>query len=789
MLLLLLIGLAYFLIFAPRLVTGKEMMYGSDWLGGGGYPLREWITDSMTTTKRLPMWTPMVSSGLPTVAAPYGDVVSVWALIRFVVSTHTLWTYKFILGVWLAGLGAYLFLQTIGLKRWTSFLGGLIYMFSGSIVSMTYAGHESKVMGAALFPFILIFFHKGLMTHRFPHFVFAGALTGISFLNGHLQLSYYALLACGCYFVLQMVWQRRKNGGRENLKLLLFSVVALGVMFGVIAISYLPMYGYIPYGTRGEERGYEFATSWAMPPWELFDLVTPHFSGLLTNYWGENYFKYHTEYLGFLPLILAGIALGCRIRDRYTRFFLALCLGAVLMSLGGHTPFYRIPYHLLPMVKKFRASGMAFCFAAFSFSVLAAIGLQALSEGKVRTRSLVRGLVVAAAVLGVCFLFVLLAKNSFLPALTRHFRPVLTARVGSMSAEQKLSTMATNYPSFLGGLGKALILMIISGLLIWALAARKISSRYFLVALVPIFLFDVWSVQRRFLKSVPHPRQYYAPDEVVGFLERDAGLYRVFPLYYERADDGIMMLHGVQSVGGNTGNPLGTYQEFIGAGGSVMFRAPNLYNKNLLGLLNVKYVVSVALPEDISRYDEGTQRALRELGAFVNQPWLRLAFQGRRYAIYENRECLPRAFLAPTYQVVSREEILARLKEESFDPRKVVILEEEPGVPSAATETTSVGEARVSHYEPNRIVVEADLVHPAWLVLSENYHPSWKARVDGEGARVYRANYTQRAVHLPDGRHTIELVYDSPYFRAGALISSLTFLFLLGTIVYWFRRR
>lgn len=765
------------------------MMYGTDWLGGGGYPLRQWVTDSITTTKRLPMWAPFASSGLPTVAAPYGDVISIWALVRLFVPTHVVWSCIFIIGVWLAGLGMYLFLQNIGLKRWVSFLGGLTYMFSGSIISLTFAGHESKVMGAALFPFILLFFHKGLVTHRFPYFVFAGVITGFSFLNAHFQLAYYALVVCGFYLAVQIVWQRRKNTLRKSLKLVLFSLVALVVMFGIMAISYLPIYGYLPYGTRGETRGYEFATSWSTPPRELLDLVTPYFSGLLNDYWGENYFKLHTEYLGLLSLILAGIAVGYRLRDKYTRFLLALGVGAVLIALGGHTPFYRIPYHLLPMMKKFRASAMAFYLISFSLSALAAIGLEALSEGKTRCKSLGRGLTAVAVALGLFLVVSVMAKTSFISSLTEHFRPVLTAKYGESMAQQKLSKLVSNYPSFTFGLGKALVLAIIYGLLTWILAARKIGLNRFLLLVVPVFLFDVWSVDKHFLKSVAHPSRYYAADEVVNFLRKDTNHYRVFPLYYERSDDGLLTLHGIQSVGGNTGNPLGRYQEFIGAGQSVMFHAPNLYYENPLNLLNVKYVITIPLPEDVSRYDERSKTVLADLREFVSQPQFQVVFRGRRYAIYENKNRLPRAFLVPTHEVIPEDSlILARLKEEEFDPREVVILEEEPGVPSPSTDSVA-GEVGIVEYDPNRISVEAELAQPAWLVLSENHYPCWEAWVDGRRTKVFRAYYTLRAVWLDKGRHTVEFVYESNYFKAGATISFLVSLFLLGTVVYWFRRR
>ena len=51
-----------------------------------------------------------------------------------------------------------------------------------------------------------------------------------------------------------------------------------------------------------------------MPPEELFTTVLPQFNGVLENYWGRNFFKLHTEYLGAVVVVLA--ALGLRDRAR-----------------------------------------------------------------------------------------------------------------------------------------------------------------------------------------------------------------------------------------------------------------------------------------------------------------------------------------------------------------------------------------------------------------------------------------------------------------------------------------
>jgi hypothetical protein len=67
--------------------------------------------------------------------------------------------------------------------------------------------------------------------------------------------------------------------------------------------------------------------------------------------------------------------------------------------------------------------------------------------------------------------------------------------------------------------------------------------------------------------------------------------------------------------------------------------------------------------------------------------------------------------------------------------------------------------------------------------LSDTYYPGWKAFVDGKRTKIYRANYTFRALPLSAGTHRVEFVYDPLSFKLGALFT------ILGIIGLYFRER
>jgi uncharacterized membrane protein YfhO len=58
-----------------------------------------------------------------------------------------------------------------------------------------------------------------------------------------------------------------------------------------------------------------------------------------------------------------------------------------------------------------------------------------------------------------------------------------------------------------------------------------------------------------------------------------------------------------------------------------------------------------------------------------------------------------------------------------------------------------------------RLDLDVDAPHGGVLLLSDAYHPAWKAWVNGEPAPVYRANLALRAVMVPPGPSRVTFRY------------------------------
>jgi len=768
-----------FVYFSPFL-SGKKMMYGSDWLLGG-YAQREWSANYILEYKELPMWYPYIFGGCPTIATFFGDLLSPHTFLYLFFPVHTVRTYLFILYIFLAGIGLYLFLQEMKLGIFPSTLGAICYMFSGSMISTTYAGHLGRLISVALLPLMLLFIFKGVKRKRFFYFIFFAGITALSFLAGHFQMTYYAVGFSIFFFIFLIVGERKSLQKKGILKIVSFCIIGFLVLGMFVSISFLPVYTNLSSGARGETKGYEYTTSWSMPTAELIDLFVPEFSGIKEHYWGENYFKLHSEYFGILPLLFLLIGFLFCFKDRNVKFFFFIGLAALFLALGKNTPIFRIAYYILPGIKKFRAPALIFYILTFSTIIVGAFGMKKLLERKDCKRILITLLCFIGCYLIFSFVTVV-GKEGIITFVKSHFSYLHFAQ-----GDAKTKAFIENYPLFIKGVGRSLVIVIVSSILITLFLLKRLKVHFLFTGLLVILLIDQWFIGKKYLLPNPPPSEYYAKDEVVSFLKKDKGLYRVFPLQYQRSNDGILILHNIQSLGGYHPNPLRRYQELLGAGESVMFRPVNLIqHSGFINLLNGKYIVGMPLPSDTMRYDKRARAAIKEMGNYYSKFHL---LHKRQYAIYENKDCLPRGFFVENYRVFKDKNSLLKFMEtDGFNPLETVLLEEKPDIPKP---DTLVGGSIVSieDYNANRISLKVDAKTKGFLVLSENYFPRWHCYVDGERTKVYIADYTLRAIPVKEGKHSVLFVYEDASYNLGKTFSIIGFVILLFSFIFQFFQR
>jgi hypothetical protein len=161
------------------------------------------------------------------------------------------------------------------------------------------------------------------------------------------------------------------------------------------------------------------------------------------------------------------------------------------------------------------------------------------------------------------------------------------------------------------------------------------------------------------------------------------------------------------------------------------------------------------------------------------RPWTRLLSSDIK--VYENAAALPRAFVV--YDAVmlpdtdlGTEAALTYMRTPNFDPRRTVIVHGQPGLIGHA-QAEGAGEARITSYEPTRIVVEVTSDRRGWLVLNEAYYPGWRAASEGESRPLARAHVMFRAVPIEADESVVEIVFEP---RSDSLLIGLAAWAVLG---------
>jgi len=139
---------------------------------------------------------------------------------------------------------------------------------------------------------------------------------------------------------------------------------------------------------------------------------------------------------------------------------------------------------------------------------------------------------------------------------------------------------------------------------------------------------------------------------------------------------------------------------------------------------------------------------------------------------YRMASPLPRAWVVRDLRVISDdtqalEAVLAR----PFHPGQTVVLDRPANLAPTGPQLPSDQRVRILEYSPQRLELDAMTTDDGLLVLSEAYHPGWRATLDGQYAPIYRANLAFRAVDLPAGTHRLVMTYEPLSLLVGLSIT------------------
>jgi hypothetical protein len=756
-----LLALAVFVLAALTLcwpmLAGRFLLGDDQYVAG--YSFRLYGAEMFRETGSIPQWNPYLFGGLPFIAAMHGDIFYPTAWLRWFLPIDTAMNLGFALHLVLAGFGMYLLLRSLRAGWMAALVGGVGYELTGIVASLVNPGHDGKLFVSALAPLALLALVRAVRDREPGGYALFALVVGLGLLSPHYQMTYYLLVASGLWTLYLAFFAPERPARRRGAVAVALALCAVGLGLMLSALQALPFLAYIPFSPRGEgggSGGWEYAVSYSLPPEELVTTILPQFNGVLESYWGRNFFKLHTEYLGVAVVTLALLGLGDRSRTRLIRALGVIALLFLLIALGGHTPFYTLWYEVMPMMKKVRAPGMAFFLVALPIAVFAGFGADRLLRREVSLRAL-------AVPLGVMGGIALLGVIGVLEGVAVLF-----------ASPEQAPRLSANGPELRTGSLRLLLFTALTAAVLWAVATGRLRGYLAAAALAAVVLADLWSVDRRFFDYKPPASELFADDPITSRLGQEPKPFRVLDAGVYPGS--VLMGYRVPTVLGYHGNEVRFYDDLLG--GKNVWR--NVANPNLHDLLAVRYLI---LPDT-----QAIPGFRRVLGPTPTR-------HGSVGVLYERDTVPPYVRVLPEAAKLPEDQVVPTVIDPRFPLDRVVVFPESASVSPApvrggAADTSAV-RATLREWAPGRmrITLEGRDSAANYLLVSETWYKDWRARVDGSPAPVLRGDHALISVLIPPGAREVVLDFESPEFARGKLISLIALLAIAALYGWTFLAR
>lgn len=700
----------------------------------------------------LALWNPHLFSGSPYFGGFQSALLYPLNALFLVLPLAKAINVSIALHVLLGGLFMYAWMVFRGLLPLAGLLASVGFMFCGPHFLHIYAGHLSNLCAMVWTPLLLLAI-DGLTAaaswKRAARWALLGAAAAtLQILAGHPQYVFFSAVAATLYFALRLIAPPRANPAAKpadqhlarsvGLYLAMYAGAAL-----LAAVQLLPGLEASSESIRSGGVGMQFAAMFSLPPENLLTLLVPELFGTLRElpYWGRCYLWEMSLFISVTALALALYGFLSR-PGRRTLWREALMVALLLtLALGAHTPLFAFLYDYVPGFDLFRGLSK-FTFPATLFLLaLAAHGLDRLiRERPVSARA-------AGFAWGTAALLALLALTLVLTGDSGWWRALLESvqRTGECylqpSLYDSLAFRESSRMQAAGGLGLSATVLACIGLLFHL---RRFSPRFaagfFLLAAVELLVFAR-------LNRPSFPIEVATHGELRAFLSQYEGDYRILHLPAPNAALAV----GARDLWGYDPGVPRRYARLMTC---LQGNPPDSANQ----FLQVR-----KLPPLL--------RLLRCRFVFVEQ-------EGAMRAHELPDPPLPRALLVNRFRVVPSEAAaLAALTEPAFDPALQVILEQDPGIRSAAA-GTAPGTVRVTASGTDFLDLEAECSTPALLLVTDTFAKGWKARslaanAPQPGYQVLPADSALMAVPLQPGSHRLRLYYLPDNFRIGRWISSI----------------
>jgi hypothetical protein len=710
-----------------------------------------------------PLWDPWVGFGQPLLGLPDAQVAYPFGWLRWLLAPADYYALFVFSHFVLSGVGLFLFLRRLRLSPVACFLGSAVWILSGPLVSMVNLWHHFA--SATLAPWVLLAVAALLERADSRRVAFLGLAVGLQLLAGSAEM--VALThGIAVLFVLASLRGKEAAAGRAAVLRALVASWLLGL--ALAAAPWLPAAD-LARGSLRASLPEEQRVRWAVHPVQLVELLSPEplqdlplgFPLRRTLFGGQPLPFLASLYLGLgaLLFVLAALARGpCSTRCWP---WLVVGGGGLLVAAGPHLPLYGALVRLLPFLGMLRYPSKVMIAVALAWAVLAAIGADALG----RPRPAGARLWKPAVGLYGGLLCALLVSGAYLVLWPPQATPELdgTARLKAAGAAL-----------ILGGLLALLELV--------ALLTRRAAA---LPLAAGLAVLELCAASRRVNHDAPRSLLALRPPVIDALQVTDRSRAYVYDYHMSSGNKPLQYLkreYPYPAAGaGNDAflHQLAMYQYSpppmagrFGIEGSFDMDLRGLQPRLLSDLNEVlRAVEGKPLHAKLLRLG-----AVSRVSALHEQGFEDLELVGRiaglvpdPIRVYRVPDPRPRAYAVGGARFATGPDEIREILKDDFDPRREVVVS---GSGAGMDTGPFEGRASIVSFQPDRVVLGAEMNRQGWVVLVDAYDPGWKATVDGRDAELRRADGAFRAVAVPAGSHRVEMVYRPVSVRLGVLLSA-----------------
>lgn len=674
------------------------------------YPWRYFAIQSYKSGQ-IPFWNPYRFAGSPHLANYQSAVFSPFNLLFFVLPFIDAWSILVLIQPLMAGLFTYFLMREFKVSHFGSVISGVSFMFCGFIV--VWMAYGTLPLAIVFLPLSVLAIEK---IFKKPSFMALSVLilsVPFSFFSGHFQTSLYYL----AFIILFFIYKLLKTGDIKKA-LTVITAVIIGILFSFPQI--IPSIQFYSSSVRSEI----FIKGGGIPLFYLVNIFSPDFFGnpVTRNDW-FGYYAEWASFIGIIPLLLALYAIIAK-KNLLSVFF--VFGGLLALLLAADTPLLKfIALLKLPVLSTSAPSRIIVLFS-FSFTVLAGFGLDNLNNliKEKKIKKIIGPLVGVGIILIIVWILLLIVK--VLP-------------VDKLIIAKRNMVLPT-------------IFFALTSLVVFL--NLKLKNKMLLIFSSFIFVFLVGFDSFRFAqKWMPFdPKELvFSNIPIIEAMKKNINQGRFF---------------------GNLGGEVDTYYGFSSIEGYDPLYIQR-FGEFLRSAEKGEFAEAERSVARLSKRGKYTNRVLDLLGvnlifhpiADTNQTWaypvwqdknrFSLVYQDDKFQLFQNNLALPRASLFYDFEVIKdNKKIINRFYSDDFDFRKKTILEEKINDLKQGE-----GKAKILEYTPNKVKIEVETDKQGILFLSDNYYPGWKATINGVEAKIYRADYSFRAVVVPEGRSMVEFTY------------------------------